>query len=88
MVDTSERSVPMSKVDRSNITAIRYERTSCTSLAYPWRDWFNFTANRCSAIKRYVGGEACYRGFPRMTLLGSSVNRSTGSPLTNSAGYL
>src|SRR5215212_6426957 len=23
------------------------ERTSCTSLAYPWRDWFNFTANRC-----------------------------------------
>src|SRR5215218_1051025 len=25
------------------------ERTSCTSLAYPWRDWFNFTANRCRA---------------------------------------
>src|SRR5215213_11687052 len=25
------------------------ERTSCTSLAYPWRDWFNFTANRCIA---------------------------------------
>src|SRR5215212_367376 len=26
------------------------ERTSCTSLAYPWRDWFNFTANRCRRV--------------------------------------
>src|SRR5215218_6022024 len=28
-----------------------------------------------SAIKRYVGGGACYHQFPRRILLGSSVNR-------------
>src|SRR5215218_1266422 len=28
-----------------------------------------------SAIKRHVGGGACYHEFPRMSLLGSSVNK-------------
>src|SRR5215207_9786340 len=28
-----------------------------------------------SAIKRYVGGGDCYHQFPRMSLLGNSVNR-------------
>src|SRR5215217_3778575 len=29
-----------------------------------------------SAIKRYVGSGACYQRFPRMSLLGISVNRA------------
>ncbi len=28
-----------------------------------------------SAIKRYVGGRACYHQFPRMCPLGNSVNK-------------
>src|SRR5215218_4866360 len=32
-----------------------------------------------SAIQRYVGGGACYHEFPRMSLLGSPVNRASHS---------
>src|SRR5215211_1154766 len=42
------------------------ERTSCTSLAYPWRDWFNFTANRCTfrlTRRRDDGFRACGESF-------------------------
>src|SRR5215207_5505315 len=30
-----------------------------------------------TALKRYVGGGACYHQFPRMSLLGSSLNRGS-----------
>src|SRR5215210_222268 len=38
-----------------------------------------------TAIKRYVGGGACYHQSPRMSLLGSWVNRGNGSPLVAQA---
>src|SRR5829696_5381166 len=46
--------------------------------------WHKAAGSRCgpalTGIKRYVGGAACYRGFPRMSLRGDSVNR--GNPPT------
>src|SRR5215213_6077719 len=39
-----------------------------------------------TAIKRYVGGGACYHQFPRMSLLGNLVNRvvrACSQPLTS-----
>src|SRR5215208_3626028 len=57
--------------------------------------WCNVIASRCISrqkaagsrgktalisIKRYVGSGACYREFPRMSLLGSSVNRGNALP--------
>src|ERR671910_2109097 len=41
-----------------------------------------------SAIKRYVGGGACYHQFPRMFLLGSSVNKPCATSGRRAGGVL